>query len=63
MLRKIGSMWRMIHQLPSPSSGTLTSSSHARPASWCTAMMIPPTHMMGAVTSTVNVICTSICIC
>ena len=45
------------------STGTLTSSSQDSPASWWMAMMIPPTHMMGAVTSVVAVICTSTWIC
>ncbi len=34
MLRKIGSMWRMIHPFARPSTGTLTSSSQDNPASW-----------------------------
>ncbi|PQM48584.1 hypothetical protein C1Y40_01196 [Mycobacterium talmoniae] len=41
------------------STGTAISSSQDRPASWCTAITMPPTLMIGAVTSTVQVICTS----
>ena len=45
------------------STGTLTSSSQDSPAFWRIAMKIPPTHMIGAVTRTVAVICTSTWIC
>ena len=33
------------------------------PTSWRSAMMMPPTHMIGAATSIVQVITTSICTC
>jgi hypothetical protein len=45
--------------LASARTGTLTSSSHDSPASWCTAMKMPPTDMIGAVISIVAVNCTS----
>lgn len=44
-------------------TGTLTSNSHVSAASWRRAMTIPPRHMIGAVTSTVAVICTRYWIC
>ena len=49
--------------MPSASIGTLTISSHDSPASWWIAIAMPPTHMIGAVTSIVAVICTSTWIC
>ena len=45
------------------STGTLTSSSHDSTRPSRIAMMIPPTAMIGAATSIVNVISTSICTC
>ena len=45
------------------STGTLTSSSQASPRSVRSAMKMPPMHMIGAATSRVQVISTSICTC
>ena len=43
------------------STGTLISSNQARPRSVLSAMKMPPMHMIGAATSSVQVISTSIC--
>jgi len=46
-----------------PSAGTATSTSEDSGTSWFSARMMPPTHMIGAATISVNVISTSICTC
>ena len=45
------------------STGTHTATSHDRPASSRSAITIPPTHMIGAATSIVQEVSTSICTC
>ena len=47
----------------SSSTGMLTNSSHDSPTSSRIAMMIPPIAQIGADTSIVRLICTSICTC
>lgn len=42
---------RITTALENASTGTLTSRIQASPASWWMAMAMPPTHMIGAVTS------------
>ncbi|SKV61798.1 Uncharacterised protein [Mycobacteroides abscessus subsp. massiliense] len=63
MRRKIGNIDRTMYQLTKPSAGMLTMSSQDNPASWWIAIAIPPMHMIGAVTSMVQVIWTSTCSC
>ena len=45
------------------STGTATSSSDDSGTFWFSARMIPPTHMIGADSSRVNVMIASICTC
>jgi hypothetical protein len=61
--RNCGIILRMIRPIARTITGTATSTSQDRPTSSCRAMMIPPTHMMGAATSIVQVTTTSICTC
>ena len=53
----------MIRPIATTITGTATSISQARPASWRSAITTPPTHMIGAATSIVQVTTTSICTC
>ncbi len=53
----------MIAATMMPSAGTATSSSADNCTSWCSARMMPPTHMIGAATIIVKVISASICTC
>ena len=61
--RNCGIIRRMIRPIATTITGTLTSISQDRPTSSRSAMMMPPTHMIGAATSIVQVITTSICTC
>ena len=63
MRRNSGTIRDTIRPTAMTSDGTLTSSSQESPTSCCSAMMMPPTHMIGAVTSIVQVISTSIWTC
>lgn len=63
MVRKSGRSLRMIRLTATASTGTTPSSSDDSGTSWPSAMMMPPTHMIGAETIIVNVISTSICTC
>jgi hypothetical protein len=63
MSRKLGTIWRTISPMETPSTGTTASTSHDRPMSSRAAMMMPPTIMIGADTSRVPAISTSICTC
>ncbi len=53
----------MISSTITPSSGTATSSSDDSRTSWLSASTMPPTHMMGADSSSVNVMIASIWTC
>ena len=53
----------MIRLTITPSSGTATSSSEDSGTFWLSASEMPPTHMIGADTSSVNVSIASICTC
>ena len=53
----------MISVTMMPSSGTATSSSDDSGTSWLSARMMPPTHMIGADSSSVNVMIASIWTC
>ncbi len=61
--RNWGTMRVMIRPIDTSSAGTQTSMSQDRPRSWRRAMMMPPTPMIGAATSIVQVITTSIWTC
>ena len=61
--RKLGTIWRTIRPMDRPSTGTTASTSQDRPTSSRAAMMMPPTIMIGAATSRVPAISTSICTC
>ena len=53
----------MISPIATTSAGMETTISQDRPTSWRSAMMIPPTHMIGAAIIIVQVITTSIWTC
>ena len=53
----------MISPIAATSTGTHTATSQESPTSWRSAMTMPPTHMIGAATSIVQDISTSICTC
>ncbi len=61
--RNCGTSRETISPIATASVGTLTASSQLMPASSRIAMTIPPTHMIGAATISVQVITTSICTC
>lgn len=63
IVRKSGRIFLTMRLTEIPSSGTTASSTPESGMSWPSAMMMPPTHMMGADTISVNDIRTSICIC
>ena len=63
ILRNPGTIWEMTVPMAITSTGMLTVSTSDRPVSSRTAMMIPPTSVIGAATSSVQVISTSICTC
>ncbi|CAB4852301.1 unannotated protein [freshwater metagenome] len=58
-----GTIRDTITAIAATSTPTLTTMSHASPMSCLSAMMIPPTHMIGADTIIVQVSRTSICTC
>jgi hypothetical protein len=53
----------VIEPIATSSAGTQTSISQDSPTSSRSAMTMPPTHMIGAATSSVQVMTTSICTC
>ena len=61
--RNNGRIRAMISDTITPSSGTATSSSEESRTSWLSARMMPPMHMIGADSSSVNVMIASICTC
>jgi hypothetical protein len=63
MARNCGTIRTTIEPIDSRRAGTLTTISQASPTSCRSARMMPPTHMIGAVTSMLQVITTSICTC
>ena len=63
MARNCGIIRQTMRPIAMISTGTLTSSSQASPMSVRNAMITPPMHMIGAATSSVQVISTSICTC
>ena len=63
MARNPGTIRETISPTDRHSAGTLTASSHESPTSSRTAMSTPPTIMIGAATSIVQVVSTSICTC
>ncbi len=58
-----GTMRRMMATMTTMSTGMLTTSNQPRPTSSLSAMMMPPTAVIGAASSRVHTICTSICTC
>ena len=63
MSRKLGTIREMIVTRQASRVGTQTSSSQDRPTSSRSAMITPPTIMIGAVTISVQLSRTSICTC
>ena len=63
MRRNCGIIREMMSPTAMTSAGTLTTMSQDEPDVLRSAMMMPPTHMIGAVTIIVQVISTSICTC
>lgn len=63
MVRNSGRIRLTIRLTAMPSTGTTASSTADSGTSWPRAMMMPPTHMIGAETISVNVIRTSIWTC
>ncbi|GAB3807606.1 hypothetical protein GCM10027605_38250 [Micromonospora zhanjiangensis] len=61
--RNNGTIRRMIRPRASTRTGTQTTISQDSPTSSRNAMITPPMHMIGAATSMVQVIMTSICTC
>ena len=63
ILRNSGRIFRMISQTSTTSTGTTMSSNDDSGTSCRSANTMPPTHMIGAITISVNVISASICTC
>ncbi len=63
MVRNDGTNLVIITIMVSASRGTLTARIHDNPASSRIAMMMPPTHMIGAITRMVALSTTIICTC
>ena len=63
MRRNWGIMREIVVPTASSSTGMATTRIHARPTSWLSARMMPPAAVMGAATSIVHVMSTSICTC
>ena len=63
MTRNCGTMRTITAPMATTSTGTHTAISQDSPTSSRSAMITPPTHMIGAATSIVQVISTSICTC
>ncbi len=63
MDRKSGRIRDTMSVISTIRTGTTTTSSPESGTSWLSARMMPPTHMIGAETMSVNVISTSICSC
>lgn len=63
IVRNSGRIRFTIRLTAMPSTGTTASSTADSGTSWPSAMTMPPTHMMGADTISVNVISTSIWTC
>lgn len=63
MVRNSGRILRTISETAMPRTGTTASSTADSGTSWPSAMMMPPTHMIGADTISVNAMRTSIWTC
>lgn len=63
MVRNSGRILRTISETETPSTGTTASSTADSGTSWPSAMMMPPKHMIGADTISVNAISVSIWTC
>lgn len=63
MVRNSGPIFRTMRPTETPSTGTTASSTAESGTSRPSAMMIPPTHMIGADTISVNASSTSIWTC
>lgn len=63
MVRNSGRIRFTIRLTETPRTGTTASSTPDRGTSWPSAITMPPTHMIGADTISVNDISTSICTC
>ena len=63
MRRNCGIIREIVVPTASRSTGIATTRIHDRPTSWLRARMMPPTAVIGAATSSVHVISTSICTC
>ncbi len=63
MTRKSGTIRTMMRLTATSRTGIATAMIADSPTSCCSAMMTPPTARMGALTSIVDVMSTSICTC